>query len=99
MMINTETKYEIKITKKFKANYKKIKKQNKDTNKLIYIITKLANKEQLEIKYQDHALNNSKKYKDCHDCHIEPDWILIYKYLDNELILLLVATGSHNEIL
>ena len=38
------------------------------------------------------------KYEGCRDCHIEPDWLLIYKYLDNELILLLVNTGSHSDV-
>ena len=41
---------------------------------------------------------NYKIYKDCSECHINSDWLLVYKYLDNKLILLLVATGSHSEI-
>lgn len=43
-------------------------------------------------------LTNSKYYKNCGECHIEPDWLLIYKYSNDELILLLVATGSHSEL-
>lgn len=43
-------------------------------------------------------LNDSKKYKNCGECHIEPDWLLVYQYIDDELILLLVATGSHSKI-
>ena len=43
-------------------------------------------------------LCNMAKYEGCRDCHIEPDWLLIYKYLDNELILLLVNTGSHSDV-
>ena len=99
-MINLEvkTKYKIKISNEFKASYKKIKKQNKDINKLIYVINKLANKEQLETKYRDHALYSDKRFKNCRDCHIEPDWVLIYKYIDDELILLLVNMGSHSEV-
>ncbi len=92
-------KYTVIYSKRFKKALKKSLKQGKDFNKLDQIVEQLASKEQLDIKYQDHALNNSKKYKECRDCHIEPDWILIYKYLDNELILLLVTTGSHSEIL
>lgn len=59
----------------------------------------LSNKQQLDSKYKDHALYNDKKFKDCRDCHIEPDWILIYKYLEEEIVLLLVNTGSHSEVL
>lgn len=43
-------------------------------------------------------LNDSKKYKNCGECHIESDWLLVYQYIDDELILLLVTTGSHSKI-
>ncbi len=59
----------------------------------------LANKEPLEPKYKDHQLINDKTYKDCRECHITPDWLLIYKYEDENLVLVLFATGSHSEIL
>ncbi len=62
------------------------------------VIRKLAKKEELDIKYNNHTLNNSKYYKNCGECHIEPDWLLVYQYKDEQLILLLVATGSHSEI-
>lgn len=39
-----------------------------------------------------------KKFKNCKECHVEPDWLLVYKYYENDLILLLVETGSHSEI-
>ena len=79
--------------------FKKIIKQGKDINKLKIIIDKLANKEPLEQKYKDHQLYNDKRFKNCRDCHIEPDWILIYKYIEDEIILVLVNTGSHSNIL
>lgn len=59
----------------------------------------LANKEQLEPKYKDLQLINDKTYKDCRECHITPDWLLIYKYEAENLVLVLFATGSHSEIL
>ena len=59
----------------------------------------LSNKYPLDPKYKDHALYNDKRFKDCRDCHIEPDWVLIYKYLEEEIVLLLVNTGSHSEVL
>lgn len=95
----TKTKYQIRYTTEFKRNYKKIKKQGKDIEKLKHIINKLANGMKLEEKYNDHALYNDKRFKHCRDCHIEPDWVLIYKYEEDEIILLLIYTGSHSEIL
>ncbi len=95
---HNNTKYKVKYSNEFKKNYKKIMKQGKDIAKLKTVVNKLANKKKLEQKYRDHALNNSKRFKDCRDCHIEPDWLLIYKYEDDNLILLLVNTGNHSEI-
>lgn len=91
-------KYQVDYTNNFKKQYKKIKKQGKDLNKLYEVIEKLANGKQLELKYKNHNLINDKTYKDCSECHITPDWLLVYKYIDNNLILLLLATGSHSEL-
>ncbi len=96
--IDTKLKYKVKFANEFKKNYKKIKKQGKNINKLKDVIIKLSNGETLEEKYRNHALNNNINYYNCYECHIEPDWLLVYKYLDDELILLLVATGSHSEL-
>ena len=92
------TKYEVKYTSPFKKDFKKVLKQGKDEEKLIEILNVLANGKELETKYKNHNLINDKKYKDCYECHIEPDWLLVYKIIDDELILLLVATGSHNKL-
>lgn len=92
-------KYDVIYTTHFKKSLKKIIKQGKDIDKLKPIIEKLMNKEPLEKKYKDHSLYNDKRYDGCRDCHIEPDWVLIYKYLENEVVLLLVNTGSHSEVL
>ncbi len=91
-------KYDIQITSKFKSNYKRVKKQGKDINQLISVLETQANGEELEEKYKNHKLINDKIYKDCNECHITPDWLLVYKIQDNELILLLLATGSHSEL-
>ena len=96
--IKTKVKYQIKYTSDFKRNYKKIIKQGKDVQKIKIVVSKLANGLQLEEKYKNHMLVNSKHYKNCGECHIEPDWLLVYQYIDNELILVLVATGSHSEL-
>lgn len=100
MKINSEnTKYAIAATKKFEQQLKKVNKQGKKIEKLIIVVEKLANGEELETKYKDHALIDNKYFKNCRECHIEPDWLLVYKYNDNELILFLVETGSHSEVL
>ena len=96
--LKTKTKLGVRFTSEFKAAYKKLKKQGKDINKLKYVIIKLANKEPLEEKYQDHALHNDKTFNGCRDCHIEPDWVLIYKYLEDDIVLLLVNMGSHSNV-
>ena len=96
--LQTKTKYQIKYTSDFKKNYKKIKKQGKDIQKLKIVVSELANGLELEEKYKNHMLTDSKHYKNCGECHIEPDWLLVYKYIDNELILVLVSTGSHSEL-
>ena len=99
-MMNTETKikYEVRFTNEFKKDYKRIKKQGKNLDRLKYVVSKLANNEILEEKYKNHMLTDSKYYKNCGECHITPDWLLLYQYIDNKLILLLVSTGSHSEL-
>lgn len=96
--LDLETKYAVDMTSSFKKQYKKIVKQGKDINKFINILEKLANGEILDEKYKNHQLKNDKYYKDCYECHIEPDWLLVYQYQDDVLVLLLVGIGSHSEI-
>lgn len=57
---------------------------------------KLANGEILEAKYRDHALTGN--YKDSRECHIEPDWLLIYEIKNETLVLMLSRVGSHSEL-
>lgn len=73
-------------------------KQGKDISKLETIVTKLANKEELDSKHRNHLLTDSKHYKNCGKCHIEPDWLLIYRINNTELILLLIETGTHSDL-
>ena len=92
------TVYEVKMTSNFKKQLKKISKQKKNLNELKTVIYRLANAETLDFKYRNHDLNDNKIYKNCKECHIEPDWLLIYKLENKELILLLLATGSHSDL-
>lgn len=97
--MESQLKYNIVRTNKFKKQYKKILKQGKDEAKIIKVFIALANGETLEPKYKDHALIDNKYFTNCRECHIEPDWLLVYKYNNDELILFLVETGSHSDIL
>ena len=81
-------------TNQFKKDFKLIQKQNKDLWKLKTVIAKLAAGEVLEEKFKDHALQGN--YAGTRDCHINPDWLLIYAIVGNELRL--VRTGSHAEL-
>lgn len=93
-----DTKYGIVTSNRFNKQLKKIKKQGKNIEKLSDVVKKLANGETLAAKYNDHALYDTKYYKNCRECHIEPDWLLIYKITNEELILYLVETGSHSDL-
>jgi len=84
----------ISYTTQFKKDYKRIKRQNKDTDTLKTVIQKLARNEDLEAKYRDHQLTGD--WKGHRDCHIGPDWLLIYRISDVDLIL--ERTGSHSEL-
>ena len=74
-------------------------RQGKDIGKLDYVIEELAVPNSLPEKYRDHSLKG--EYSGYKECHIEPDWLLIYDYEalnDSEQQLLLVRTGSHSEL-
>lgn len=94
----TSYKYDVVYSTKFKKALKKLIKHGKDINELFDIIDKLANDEKLNMKYKNHSLVNDKYYKDCNECHINPDWLLIYRYNKDKLLLLLIDTGSHSEL-
>lgn len=72
------------------------KKQGKDIEKLFAVVEKLANGEALEVKFRDHDLSGD--YKGCRECHIEPDWLLIYEVVNDVLVLMLYRVGSHSEL-
>lgn len=89
-------KYKVVFSIRFKKDLKKILKQGKNIEELENIVQKLANKEELEPKYRNHKLIDDKYYKNCNECDIRPDWLLIYQYNEEELLLLLMNTGSHS---
>lgn len=85
---------EVVSTSQFKKDIKKIKKRHKEFEKLKKIIELLSERRQLPIKNKDHALTGN--YRIYRECHIEPDWILIYKITRFELILF--RTGTHSDL-
>lgn len=91
-------KYDIVLTSSFKKCLKTIKKRKKDIDKLTIIVNTIARGEKLEEKYRDHELTESKRFKNCRECHIEPNWLLVYKINKNDLILFLIETGTHSDL-
>ena len=89
-------KYNLQFTSQFKKDLKLAKKQNKDLGKLFEVIDILANGETLDAKYKDHSLTGN--YRGTRECHIEPDWLLIYEIREDVLVLMLYRLGSHSEL-
>lgn len=88
----------IRYHTRFKKDFKLAIKRGFDVNELQTVITLLVSEEPLPAKYKDHALTDSKDYKGMRECHIQPDWLLIYKITQSELILSLVRTGTHSDL-
>ena len=83
-------------TNQFRKDYRKMAKRGCQMSKLNDVLNKLKNEEQLDEKYQDHALKgNRKNYR---ECHIAPDWLLVYKINKGDLILTALQTGSHSDL-
>ncbi len=89
-------KYEIKWTSRFKKDYKTMMKQGADIALLDKIIEKLGNGEALPPANRDHSLIGS--YAGARECHVKPDWLLIYRVYEDVLVLSLIRTGSHCEL-
>ncbi|MEQ2523698.1 type II toxin-antitoxin system YafQ family toxin [Gemmiger formicilis] len=86
----------IKYQAAFKKDYKRIVKRGYDMRLLEKVIELLANQKPLPEKNRDHQLSGD--YAECRECHITPDWLLIYEVADEELILYLTRTGSHSDL-
>jgi mRNA interferase YafQ len=84
----------IRRSTQFKKDYKRAKKAGKNLPELQKVIYQLAAGKPLDPSYSDHALLGN--YRGCRECHLEPDWLLIYKTTEIELAL--VRTGSHSEL-
>ena len=89
--------YELILTGKFKKSLKRARKRGLDISLLEAVVDKLQNNIKLEEKYHDHELvGNLRGFR---ECHIQPDWLLLYLKEEDVLTLTLVDTGSHADLL
>ena len=86
----------IKYEREFKKDYKRVVRRGYHIQFMENVIELLAKGEPLPPKYKDHALTGD--YRGCRECHITPDWLLIYQIHDEELILILTRTGTHSDL-
>ena len=91
------TRYKIERTSRFKKDYKLIQKRGYDIKLLETVVVILAKGDALPAKYKDHPLKGT--YKGLRECHITPDWFLVYEIDDDMLYLYLTRTGTHNDLL
>lgn len=88
--------YEIKPSTKFQKDLKRVQRRGYDISLLTDILKMLAAGEPLPAKNKDHALVGN--YEGCRECHITPDWLLIYEVVEETVILYLTRTGSHSDL-
>ncbi len=89
-------KYEIVQTGRFRKDLKLARKRGYDLSLLGVVVDMLAAGNELPEKYKDHSLSGN--FAGCRECHITPDWLLIYEIADEELILYLTRTGTHSDL-
>ena len=92
----TVYKYSLKHTTKFKKDYKLAKKRGLDMGLLEQVIDELLQGHELDAKYLDHPLHG--EYEGFNECHIQPNWLLIYGKDEEKLILTAVRTGTHSDV-
>ncbi|MCZ0860224.1 type II toxin-antitoxin system YafQ family toxin [Methanocorpusculum sp. MG] len=88
--------YAITTTSRFKKDVKVLQKRGYDLTLLTGVIELLVQGERLPRNYLDHGLNG--EWSDFRECHIQPDWILIYRIDDEMLVLTLTRTGTHSDL-
>lgn len=89
-------KYHVRPTKKFQKDLKRVQRRGYDLSLLTEILQKLANGESLPEKNRDHLLTGN--FSGCRECHITPDWLLVYEIYEEELLLYLTRTGTHSDL-
>lgn len=87
---------DVVLSNRFKKDLKLISKRGYDLGLLDSVVEKLANGISLDEKYRDHSLIGN--YIGFRECHILPDWLLVYRIDENEVILFLSRTGTHSDL-
>lgn len=88
--------YKIVYTNRMKKDVKLMKKCGKDMKKLVNVLSMLADGNSLPAQYRDHSLTGN--LQDFRECHLEPDWLLMYQIYEDVLTLSATATGSHADL-
>ena len=88
--------YRIEFTNEMKRNAKLMRKRGKDMTKLTKVLDLLSTGDPLPSQYRDHQLTGN--LRDFRECHIEPDWLLIYQIHDDILVLTATGTGTHADL-
>lgn len=88
---------ELRFTAKFRKDYKRIRRQGKNVEKLETCLEALMEGRALPDAMRDHSLEGA--FRGFRECHIEPDWLLIYRIDAEGLVLIATRTGSHSELL
>ncbi len=91
-------KLQVGQTNRFKKQMKLMKKRGCDVSKLRTVVNMLAEGKVLPEKYRNHKLSETPRFRECWECHVEPDWLLVYQIFDDELLLLLFETGTHSDL-
>jgi len=89
--------YKVKFTSAYKRSYKRLKKRGLDISLLDAVIEELRQGRLLHKKYKDHILKGN--FAGFHECHVKPNWLLIYLLEDDIITLTLVNTGTHTDLL
>ena len=89
--------YSIEYSNKYKKSYHQAKKRGLDTGLLDDVVKQLAEGKTLDPKHKDHKLTGN--YKDFRECHIQFDWVLVYRIVRKRCYLYLLDTGTHQDVL
>ena len=89
-------KYRVKFTNQFKKSYKRCMKRGLNPQDFMAVVQILAETGKLPAQYRPHKLSG--RFQGAWECHIQPNWLLIWQQNDDELLLLLLDTGTHSDI-
>lgn len=92
----TASRYIVKVTSLFRKDYKRAMKRGLNVTLLEHVVGELANGRPLPVKNKDHALTG--EWAGYRECHVQPDWLLVYCIEDDVLVLTLTRTGTHSDI-